>query len=472
MNILLITDDQHRYDFFGFYGRFPIQTPAFDRLRREGVYLPNHFSNCPVCMPTRFTWQYGLYAEQAGGRLLDNHLNWPTHLPSLPQRLKQTGYRTALMGKLHSHAGLIYRNLRQARQNTLDRGYDELVETSGRSLSHWYDCDWTYYLQGKGLLDDYRTELDGWHDASQYGTTCLRQDDTVDAFTFRAAHDYLSNYNHSEPFFLHLSFCSPHVPIYVSPDTRHPYDPATMPKDFPAGDFTQEQTRQHQECTAAYASLVSELDEYMGKLFTLLEDKGILDDTLIVFGTDHGDMLGEHGLYGKQTWYDGSTRTPVLMRLPGKLPAGLTLAGMTEAVDLPLTLIEAACGEQDPQQVFPGTPGRSFWQAACSADDPLRDCVYSACFTGENAWRMLRTPEWKYVYTPASGEMLFDLHTDPGEDRNLAANPAHASTLFAFRLKMLDHLARTHAPETDGGPFPVDRWFDRGHIHPDMAKFA
>ena len=473
MNILFITDDQHRYDFFNFYGKFPVKTPALDRLKREGAYFPNAFANCPICMPARFTWLYGQYATQGAGRLADNHHNWPNSSPSLAHRLKEQGYNTALVGKLHSHAGLIYRDLTKSRQQTMDRGFDYVTEVSGRSLSQWYDCDWSYYLNDIGKLADYRQEVINWSADPQHpkktSVSCLTQDETVDAFTYRAAHEYLSNYDDEAPFFLHLSFCSPHVPIYRPSETRHPYRAEDMPDDFPRANMSPEEKRDHQERLAAYATLVSEVDEYIGNILDLLEGQGKLDDTLVAFCTDHGDLLGEHERYGKMSWLEGSVKTPILMRLPGKIPADLTSQALIESVDVPLTMLEAAKGSVDPKVDFRDSPGQSFWDLACGKDAPSRPDVYSECQTMNNYWRMLRTDEWKYVFSP-EGETLIHLTEDPDEMNNLAGDPSHAQTLGEMRVRLIARLSLINTPATDDGPFPKTPWTHKHLVHPSMAE--
>ncbi|MGE9290986.1 MAG: sulfatase family protein [Puniceicoccales bacterium] len=475
MNILFITDDQHRYDFFDFEGRYPVETPNLRRLKEEGAYFPNTYSNCPICMPTRFTWQYGLYASQAGARLLDNHHNWPTHLPSLAQSLRSNGYQTALVGKLHSHAGIIYRDLTRSRKDTQLRGYDHVTEVSGRSLSSTYDCDWTYYLHSIGKLESYRQELANWKNAGSHHVThsCLKQEETIDAFTCRAAQEYLTQYDSDKPFFLHLSFCSPHVPVYPSSDTKFPYKAEDMPEDFWPHAKSPEEIRRGQELLAAYATLVSEVDDYIGQILDLLQTKGILDDTLVVFGTDHGDMLGEHQCFGKQKWYEGSVKTPLLMRLPGQIPANRTCGELAESVDVPITLLDSAGIQRNPEELFPGTLGQSLWSTARgTSGQPPRTDAYSECLTGERGWRMLRSKQFKYIYMGDGKEHLFDLQNDPHENHDLADDSTFTPIRMEHRLALLDRLSRIHTPNSDGGPFPKEVWYEESFIHPSMSSRA
>ena len=195
-NILLITDDQHRWDCYDDRTLTSLRTPNISRLMKEGVTLTHTYSNCPICMPARFTWQHGLYASQCASGLLNNHHDWPMEIPSMPQMLQKNGYHTSLVGKLHSHAGLRHVDLLERKNETQQRGFDDVFETCGKSLSYWYDCNFTKNLESKGQLDQYRADVNYRHlqkkDTGE--PSFLERKDSMDTITGDAAVEWIQNY--------------------------------------------------------------------------------------------------------------------------------------------------------------------------------------------------------------------------------------------------------------------------------------
>ena len=461
-NILLITDDQHRWDFVGGGTVACLRTPAIDRLRAEGTTLVRAYSNCPICMPTRFTWLYGLYASQGRARLLRNAHDWPTNLPSMAHALQRRGYHTALVGKLHSLAGLCKRDVCAHLEETRQRGFDDVLEVSGKTLSYWYDCAWTRYLDGRNLLSRYRNDLHRRNECfGQMGTyepTFLATGDSMDGFIGARAREWLRAYDGGQPFFLHASFCGPHFPIDPPREYFERYVPDDMPVPKRVDDAAD--VRAWQERRAAYCAMIAHIDDEVAALLSVLEERGESDNTLVVFTTDHGDMMGHRGLHHKGKPYETATRTPVTLRLPGTIPAGAVLDDMVEAVDLPCTLLDAAGCEGGMDEYLPNTPGRSYWRYARGKTDTHRQWAYSECGTGESAWRMVVERDWKLI-TRASGEdELYNLAGDPWELKNLAALPEHRDRVLRLQRELLGSMMHCLAPDTvDCGP--VDMWWER-----------
>lgn len=450
-NILLITDDQHRWDFVGNQTVPSLATPALDRLRLEGTTLTHSFSNCPICMPTRFAWTTGLYGTQAAAFLAGNSHDWPLRFATMPQALQRAGYHTSLVGKLHSLGGLYARNVTSHESSTHALGFDDVFEVSGKALAYWFDCRWTDHLKKRGMLEQYRADIEqrmemiGGHE--RYTPSFLDTPDHMDAFIGRQARQWLTDYDGAKPFYLHASFCGPHFPLDPPKEYFDRYRPEDMP--VPVG-ANADQIRHWQEMAALYCAMITFVDDEIGKLLGVLQARGWSDNTLVLYGTDHGDMMGHHNQAHKGPPYDTSCRTPVTARLPGIIPAGRVLTDPAEAVDLPCTLLEAA-GAGNPAELLPQTPGRSYWRYLTGEATTHRDWAFSEFGLWPGGWRMCRERDWKYVLSPEKGDMLFNMKLDPWEQQNLIDDPTQAERINRMRRQLLESMMRIVAPNSDQG---------------------
>lgn len=455
MNILFLTIDQHRWDFVTGGAVGTLRTPNIDRLRAAGTTFPNTFSNCPICMPTRFTWTHGLYASQGAAGLLDNAHDWPTDLPTLPRHLQAAGHHTALIGKLHRHAGLSRRSLLEDHEATRAFGFDDLLEVSGKSLALWYDCAWTRHLRERGLWETYVRDIaargDEFGKSLRGDPSVLPDEDHVDAFLATQAERWLLGRTDARPFYLHASLCGPHFPVDPPERLRRCFAAEAMPD--PEGVDDPGLRAAWRERRAGYAALVAHVDEQIGRIVDALEKSGRGRDTLIVLCSDHGEMVGHRNLPNKGTPYDTSIRTPVTFVLPGVIPANERLGALVEAVDLPVTLAEAA-GLAAPARLFPGTPGRSLWGLLTRGTDAApRRVAYAEAFSGRRAWRMVRDQRHKLVVHAEGGDELYDLEADPWELDNLADRGAHDAVRRRLERELLGVLTE-HAAAVNRVPCP------------------
>ena len=445
-NLLLITTDQHRYDFVT-GGVVPgLELPALNRLRREGTTLTDATSVCPICMPARFAWLTGLYPGQAAARLMNNAHDWPLDLPTMPQALQRAGYRTALIGKLHARAGLYRHDLKLDRGRVRSLGYDDVTEVAGKTLANWFDCDWTASLAEAGLLDGYRDHLAARPDLfghdPPYAACPLPIEHNIDTFVADRTLRWLDQHHDERPWFLHASFCAPHFP--VDPPGRY----ATMfrPEDMPPpeGDCPPDQVDDRLRHRAAYCSLLRFVDDQIGRVLDRLDRLGLTDDTLVVCCTDHGDMLGHHGRINKSRPEDTSVRTPLTARWPGRIPAAFGSAAPAESIDLPATLLDAA--GVDPAAALPDSHARSLLPLLCGESDAgNRPFAYAECGLPATGWRMIRTATHKYTLWGDGREALFALETDPWETHDVSAEEAQRPTLKELRRQLLAHLSHLAA---------------------------
>lgn len=456
MNILLITDDQHRCDAFSDLGVFPdLRTPRLDRLRAEGTTVENWYSNCPICMPARFTWMTGLYASQGASRLTANCHDWPLDQPTFAQALQHGGYHTALIGKVHRHAGLYPRNIVADEPGTRGLGFDDVFEVSGKGLCQWFDCRYVEHLAKHGLLEHYREHAQGaiTRNAAGEPESPVTWEHRMDTLVGNEALRWIETYDGSQPFFTHISFCNPHPPLDTAHDgpldfSRH--QAAQMPD--PVGDHDASSLAKWREQRALYCGLVEEVDYWVGQVLDAIEARGWLDETLVIFGTDHGHMLGDLGWDSKGQPYETSCRTPFTFRLPGCISGGQQSRVLAEAVDLPVTILEAVGMGADAQTPpLPSSPGRSVWPHLLGRDPAHRQHVFAECGLPDNGWQMVRDARFKYVHRSNAPDELYDLGRDPDERSNLADSTEHREMRCELQQRLIESLSWMRRPNSDDG---------------------
>ncbi len=465
MNILFLTIDQHRWDFVEGGTVAGLRTPTMAGLRAAGTTFTNGISNCPICMPTRFTWMHGLYASQANAGLLANAADWPLDLPTLPQALQRAGYHTALVGKLHRHAGLVRRDLVADAAGTLGLGFDEAFEVSGKSLALWDDCEWTQYLRERGLWERYVADVaergDEFGLAKIADPSVLAEEDSMDGFIARQAVEWLERYDGGKPFFLHASLCGPHFPVDPPERFFERYAADEMP--LPEGVDDPVKVAEWRRRRAGYAALVEHVDHEMGRVLAALEGRGWVEDTLVVFGSDHGEMIGHRDRANKNTPYETSIRTPVTFRLPGRIAAGRVVGDLLEAVDLPVTMA-AAAGLSVEAAGLRNSPGRSAWERLVGrSETAVREFGYSEGGLGNGAWRVLRSARHKFIARANEADEFYDLRDDPWELDNRADDPECAVIQDELRGELVRTMMRhAIAPEREPRRERDDWW--RGAI--------
>jgi arylsulfatase A-like enzyme len=267
---------------------------------------------------------------------------------------------------------------------------------------------------------------------------------------------FLEQYNRPEPFFLKVSFSRPHSPYDPPERWMRRYAEAALPKavvgawasrygprsdasnELWHGDLGEEQVRRSRQ---GYYGSGSFLDEQIGRILESLEKRGWLDETLILYTADHGDMTGDHHLWRKSYAYQASARIPMLMRCPAGLIAsvpGQTLAQPVELRDILPTCLDAASAPAKPE-----LDGRSLLSAVRGETwREYIDLEHDICYSPENHWSALTDGRWKFIFHAFDGrEQLFNLEEDPGELHDLAAEPAEEAQLHRWRNRLVEHLA-------------------------------
>ncbi|HPN84484.1 MAG TPA: sulfatase-like hydrolase/transferase, partial [Victivallales bacterium] len=408
------------------------------------------------------TGLYGSQTERGPG----NGYDWPDYHKTMPQALQKAGYHTAIIGKLHAFSGgtLAKYNLNDLEKHSHVWGFDTVYECSGTGMwSHISKnaskhgikgCHYTDHLRSRGIYekalqsDVERQEVLHSNNGIEPYRKGVIEDigDTQDGFVVKEICKFVKDYDQDKPFFLHASFTYPHYPLDVPPDYFNLFKPEDMPP--PIGVNDSGQIRLWQENRAMYMALATIADEQIGKLMKALEDKGILDDTVIIMTTDHGDMLGDHCLRHKLHPQEGSSRTPIIVRYPKFIPKSITLPGLAESADIPHTILEiAGLSAEDRKKALPASPGLSFWDYCRNGGEKFRDSAFSEV-RGES--KMLRMGDWKYTRSPGKGGFLFNLAEDPYEQKNLVDAPECSAKLKEMQDALIDRMASLRIPPLQG----------------------
>lgn len=436
-NILLITCDQLRSDFVRAYGKNDfIQTPNIDSLAQNGCLFSNAYSPNPVCIPARYNIITGLGAKHHG--FDDNYFGneatpCPWQLPTFAQILSDAGYSTIAIGKMHFQP--------ERRASGFDRfiNCDEVVKDV-------QEDDYALYLRSQGYGD-----VGSMHGVRnilymQPQQSILPERMHESRWIVDQSIDYLNmRGDRRRPFLMWVGFIQPHPPFAVPPSSAHLYDgkiqartvsvtpiPAiARESQLPANPMDEMSIQRIREL---YACSVTFVDEQIGRLVEALREQGELDNTLILFTSDHGEMLGDLDAYQKSMAYDASSKIPMIAQWPSGIAPGCVRDEFVDLNDILPTFLDLAGVE------YPGSvclPGESLF-----AEVPCKDRTvqYIEHQHGSKRWCCLREKRYKYVHYYGDDDQLFDLDEDPFEQRNLLFGVTGEQVLSArdrLRQKLL-----------------------------------
>lgn len=422
-NILFIFSDQHAQKVAGCYGDDVVRTPNIDRIAQEGVRFDNAYCPSPICTPSRMSMLTARWPHRQECWTNDDMLR--SDIPTWLHRAGEAGYRPALIGRMHS------------------MGPDQLHGYAERMIG-----DHTPNFAGvarfpMGVLEG-TNEPDSISLAQSGPGMAIYQHKDQDVAD--AAAEWLRDRGAARnaarrPFCLTVGLMMPHAPYVVD---RGAYDYYHGRVPSPRLDVPQDEHEWHHwwrhdrgigdvpddvrdRARAAYWGLVQRTDDMIGQVLDALDDIGAMDNTLIVYASDHGDHVGERGLWWKHTFFEESVKVPLVMRFPGALPAGESRDQVVNLVDLSQTMIEVMGA-----QPLPHADGKSFWSVACDNNAPWENETFSEyctdpvpIWTGGRAvqQRMVRSGSWKLSVYDGAPPLLFDLATDPDERLNRAADP-------------------------------------------------
>ena len=427
-NVVVIFTDDQRWDAMGCAGHPFLKTPNLDRLAREGARFANAFCTTSLCSPSRASMLSGLYAH--GHRVLNNFTDYPAALPSYPKRLQESGYETAYIGKWH-----------MGEDNDEPRaGFDYWMSHKGQG--NYFDT--TFNINGKReLLPGYITPR-----ITEKAVEWIRKP-------------------RDKPFCLVMGHKAPHGPFVPEPKHEHAFDGREMRRPATATDtgagkpdwVRQRVTTWHgidgpiykacgfpgyEEFVRAYYASILSVDDSVGQVYEALRAAGILDTTLVIFTTDNGFLLGEHGAIDKRAMWEDSIRVPMLVRYPPLIRVPRVVNQMTLHIDLAPTILDICRAKP-----IAGAHGRSWrpllhWDFSGWRQAWIYQYDYEKEFPYTPNVRGIRTERWKYIHYPHGDggpdrwkAELYDLQTDPLETRNRIDDPAAAATLRELRATLV-----------------------------------
>ncbi|TLS53810.1 DUF4976 domain-containing protein [Paenibacillus antri] len=430
-NILVFFTDQQRWDTTGLHGNPLDLTPNFDRLAAGGTFVKNAFTSQPVCGPARSCMQTGLYATTSG--CYRNGIPLPSELPTLAGQFRAGGYDTAYIGKWH----------------LAETGVEPVPIERRGGYRYWLAADVLEFTS-----DAYRTRL---FDANNEPVDLPGY--RVDACADAAIRYLDSRKSAQEPFFLFLSFLEPHHQNsrddYPSPDAyRNRYVSRYVPPDLAALGGN---AHQHLD---GYYGMVKRLDDALGRIMDALKSLRMLDDTIVVFTSDHGCHFKTRNGEYKRSCHDSSIRVPLGFSGPGFRRRG-TIDEMVSLIDLPPTLLDAA-GLPIPETM----QGRSLLRRLDTEAAPWPDDVFVQISESQVA-RAVRTKRWKYGVTAPdrhpyddSGsdryaeQFLYDLQADPYELTNLINQRSHRGVAEHMKERLLRRMAEAGEAVPDIVAYP------------------
>lgn len=447
-NVLLVIADQHRWDAVGYSGRFPIHTPNIDRLAREGAFFEHAFTPCPVCAPARQALLSGLAPDSFGALWNNDFIPTATVKPDngyFTAALAGAGYRCGLIGKWNS----------SVEHKPSEFGFSDHTDFTGynRMLDEKYP----------GL--QYHNQWFG-----EPSPVCL--EDSKTHWIAGQACSLMERYaSESAPWMVRVDFTDPHLPCRPSepfsgmygPDAIEPWD--SFGDTLEGKPYIQRQQLVNwgleglgwddwKHSVAQYWGMVSQIDDAVGIMLRRLEALGQLDNTVVVYTTDHGDLGGGHGMLDKHyVLYDDVTRVPLVYRYPAAVKAGIRVGEfVSNCLDMSATLGDL-CGVP----VNPGH-GRSLVPLLHGEHQPDRDfavCSSNGQQFGLYTQRSIRTADWLYVWNMTDIDELYDVHSDPGQKANRIGDATLADTVATLRCRLYDELKRRN------DPFARTGWLDR-----------
>ena len=434
MNFLILVADQLSPRALPPYGNRVVKSPHIENLAESGVVFEHAYCSSPLCAPSRASLMTGQLPSRIG--VYDNGAEFAASLPTVAHRMRAAGYRTCLAGKMHFI------------------GPDQLHGFEQRLTPDIYPAGMHWIPNWQAPLSD---RLEWYHDMSSVfeagvveATLQIDYDEEVAFRSARAIYD-LARAADEKPFFMVASFSQPHDPWEVLAEHWNRYDGVDI--DMPvvpsiSDDRLDAHSRRIREMCGAlslevpddvvtnarrahYAS-ISYVDDKLGQLLGALDTVGLRDDTAVIFMADHGEMLGERGLWYKMSFFEPSVTVPLIVSAPGRfVPRRVT--SNVSLLDLAPTLVDLAPGLASHD--FNSFDGISLLPLL-EGDAAGRDRVVAGEYLAEGAVApvvMMRRGKLKFIRSPSDPDQLFDLETDPNELDNLAAASTHTQEVAEFR---------------------------------------
>ena len=471
-NILWICTDQQRFDTLGCYGNEFVHTPNLDSLASEGVLFESAYCQSPVCTPSRASFLTGRYPRTT--RCRQNGQSIPADEVLVTRLLAEAGYTCGLSGKLH--LSVCNPSAAPVRERRINDGYSVFNWShhphKADDKGNWPTNEYNQWLDEKGL--EYKKERLPQSPYVQIGMpaefhhTTWCADRAIDFMRYASQFDrpWLFSVNTFDP---HHPFDPPEeflqrymdrlddipLPNYVEGELQaKPEWQQTDHQGAYAGSsmaYTKMTAEDHRILRAAYWAMVDLIDHQVGRMLEALDRTGQSDNTIVIFMSDHGEMLGDHGIYLKGPFfYEGAVHVPLIISSPGCLSGNRRSRALVELTDLAPTLLDAVGLPR-----HPGMQGSSLWPLLTGQAelDHHRDDVYCEFYNAKAGHErqafgtMVRDGRWKLVtfHGCDQGE-LYDLREDPAETTNLWTDPGSQDVMVRMLKRLCDRMAQTVDP--------------------------
>jgi len=464
-NVLLVISDQLYHRALGCAGNQVIRTPNIDRLARQGVRFENALCPTPFCSPTRASLMTGLFPHQHGviRNLRNDNPGLDPDLPTTEQSLMEAGYVAKQFGKWH----LGEKTRVPAYAHDPEQNYRQHFRSIGRAMPA--PPDGPLNRVGRPIFSIEAVKAanakyggkgatNGW-----IGRTDVPLEHTEEAWIADRAIEALRDLA-GQSFFMTVSFPAPHALWAINEPYYSLYERTRIPLPANRGSV-QDVDRGSvgwrfgqllgddglREYLGVYYGMVSMMDANLGRILDELDRLEQTRDTLVVFTSDHGDMQGGHGMYGKTsyTMYEETTRVPLVLRYPGRIPAGMTIQTQAGSCDIAPTILDYL-GRGVPAGLS-GRSLRTFIEGGEDLERPMfaeRDRSAWDAGGHPNFQRLIRTREWKYSYNSRADSQLFDLANDPGETSNLIHDPAARNVKLRLHGQLIGWMNQTGDPRS------------------------
>lgn len=454
-NVILLMTDQHRWDCMGCNGSELLQTPHLDSLAADGVNFSHAYSAVPSCIPARAILMTGQTAWHAGclGMGAGQAQMRTDFAHTLPATLAENGYHTQLVGKMHFSP-----------QRALN-GFHNSVLDEHLGLDKHFVSDYQEYFDRNAPEGVHmRDHLRDWN-----SMICrpwnLPEHLHPTNWTAREARKFIERRDPEKPFFLCNSYIRPHSPydppqhfwdMYKDRDIPKPaigdwaslHEAPDAARSISAwhGKRTESEIRQ---ARIGYYASITHVDNQIGTLLNYLKEQGLYRDSLIIFTSDHGDMMGDHNMWRKTYAYEGSTRIPFIVKFPAgmKMPRNLTCDSVVELRDVMATILDV-CGIDRPRTV----DGCSVAEAVNGGE--WREYLHGehcTCYSTDEEMQYVTDGTRKYIWFPRTGrEQFFDLSADPRECHDLSGDAERQEEVALWRQRLIDSVAERPGLVKDG----------------------
>lgn len=477
LNLLFIFTDEHSVNTMGAYGNSQIDTRNLDKLADQSIVFDDCYVTQPICTPSRSSIMTGLYPHTNG--CVSNNIPLSPDTPCFPELGDYTGYKRGYFGKWHlgdeifpQHGFEEWRSIEDSYRNH----YSERRDKTQHSTYH-------HFLTEKGFPPDKRSK-DGFLEFSRGYASSLSEEFTKSAYLAREACEFLEE-TQGEPFILYVNFLEPHMPFFGPRNDQYDPNEIPLPPTF-HNELKEDQSlaarlmgrglRQYgqnglplrtesdwRRLIANYWGLVSQVDTQIGKIIDKLEELGLMENTIVVYTSDHGDMMGSHNLLTKAVMFQEAVKVPLLIKIPGMECGGRRIKAPVSQIDLVPTLLElmgqdisehlqghswipylSGEGELKEQDVFIEWSGGNFKFVEDLRKDHISEFWKDLISTNEEALeaindpiRTIITPEgWKYNCSLRGEDELYNLNEDPYETHNLVKDSQYTSLIGELREKI------------------------------------